>query len=606
VTTDQFGNFRVGPYFAVDQGTGRVTFSAAIALSNLDGIGFKRGVPIAEFSVDSGFSDNAIDTVPTENAARTYIERRLGLTHSGSAVTSSQLIPPVTGGFLALSGLLPMKGDIDMDNNSIIQVADPVDPQDVVNLRSLTFANLQEFTLTNVRAADLLVFTGAGDFAENAAMVGDVQLNFDSTANTIDAQIQPGVILNADVNASAAIAQSKLNMQASNAALSAAPGSFTQSSLGLSTFNSAEFVATNGWIQMKNNGIVLTKLERLPGNHLIGNSTAGEADSAEVSFATVIDNGLGVKKSQYGQIPFTGSAFTTGFLRRISAGSADGSFQTQESSSAATGYVTSDNYRLVERTNAGNFGGNIINAYRFFLNSANSTGDVSLTSGTALARWDTSTGGYIRMYGWSGAGGMLVSDGSLATDKKTSYWNNSHEFKDINGSADAPIRCSQIQTLAITTGGATTSGTITGRWTLTGTSPNESRLQATYSADLAEYYEGDQDYPVGTVLVFGGDKEVTLTNVEGDTRVAGVVSNTAAFAMYEACPGLKNLVALQGRVPCRVVGKIKKGDIMITSRISGVAIVAKGDVKVGTVVGKALEEYDSDHIGTIEIAVGRT
>jgi hypothetical protein len=123
---------------------------------------------------------------------------------------------------------------------------------------------------------------------------------------------------------------------------------------------------------------------------------------------------------------------------------------------------------------------------------------------------------------------------------------------------------------------------------------------------LAEYYEGDQDYPVGTVLVFGGDKEVTLTNVEGDTRVAGVVSNTAAFAMYEACPGLKNLVALQGRVPCRVVGKIKKGDIMITSRISGVAIVAKGDVKVGTVVGKALEEYDSDHIGTIEIAVGRT
>jgi hypothetical protein len=131
-------------------------------------------------------------------------------------------------------------------------------------------------------------------------------------------------------------------------------------------------------------------------------------------------------------------------------------------------------------------------------------------------------------------------------------------------------------------------------------------LQATYSADLAEYYEGDQDYPVGTVLVFGGDKEVTLTNVEGDTRVAGVVSNTAAFAMYEACPGLKNLVALQGRVPCKVVGKIKKGDIMITSRISGVAIVAKGDVKVGTVVGKALEEYDSDHIGTIEIAVGRT
>jgi cell shape-determining protein MreC len=76
--------------------------------------------------------------------------------------------------------------------------------------------------------------------------------------------------------------------------------------------------------------------------------------------------------------------------------------------------------------------------------------------------------------------------------------------------------------------------------------------------------------------------------------------------MYEACPGLKNLVALQGRVPCKVAGKIKKGDLLITSGIAGVAVAAVGDVRVGTVVGKALVDYDSDHIGTIEIAVGRT
>jgi hypothetical protein len=76
--------------------------------------------------------------------------------------------------------------------------------------------------------------------------------------------------------------------------------------------------------------------------------------------------------------------------------------------------------------------------------------------------------------------------------------------------------------------------------------------------------------------------------------------------MYEACPGLKNLVALQGRVPCKVVGKISKGDILVTSSIRGVAVAASGNVSVGTVVGKSLQEYDSDHIGTIEIAVGRT
>jgi hypothetical protein len=218
----------------------------------------------------------------------------------------------------------------------------------------------------------------------------------------------------------------------------------------------------------------------------------------------------------------------------------------------------------------------------------------------------TGTGGYIRYYGFNTQGGILIQDGSLAADKATSYWNNVHNFKTQNGGADAPITASSIQVQAITTGGNTTAGTITGRWTLTGTSPNDSRLQATYSADLAEYYEGDREYAVGTVLIFGGDKEVTISNSHMDTRVAGVVSDTAAFAMYEACPGLKNLVALQGRVPCRVVGKISKGDLLVTSNIAGVAISAGSVANVGTIVGKALETYDSDHIGTIEIAVGRT
>jgi hypothetical protein len=105
--------------------------------------------------------------------------------------------------------------------------------------------------------------------------------------------------------------------------------------------------------------------------------------------------------------------------------------------------------------------------------------------------------------------------------------------------------------------------------------------------------------------VFGGDKEVTVSNSQADYRVAGIVSDNAGYVMNGACPGLKNLIALQGRVPCRVVGKIAKGDLMVTSNIAGVAISAKGSAQTGTVIGKALESYDSDHIGTIEIAVGR-
>ncbi len=587
VTTDQFGNFRVGPYFAVDQGTGRVSFSAAIALSNLDGIGFKRGVPISEFSTDSGMTDNATDTVPTENATRTYIDRRLGLSHGGSPVVGTNLIPPVSGGFMALDGQLAMKGVMDLGNNKIINLSNPTNPQDAVNLRSLTFNNLQEFSVTNVQAADVIAFTGAGNSAINARVTGDITFDLrpgvDSALNQLDAQINAGAILNADINASAAIDQSKLNMTAASTRGNAT--GITQADRGLASFDSNQFNATNGWISVKDNGLLASKIEQISTKTVLGNSTLSTGNVSAVAFTTVINDGGAVKKTQYS---------SSGFLRRTGGtGASDGDYTVIDAAAGSSSSVEAS--KLIVRDTNGDFGARTADLQSIKI-------DTNLAIDTATA----GSGGYIRFYGYNTQGGILVSDGTLAIDKKTAYWNDSHQFKTQNGVSDAPITCSSIQTLALTTGGNTTSGTITGRWTLTGTSPNESRLQATYSADLAEYYEGDKEYDVGTVLVFGGDKEVTTSNIKGDTRVAGVVSNTAAFVMYDACPGFKNLVALQGRVPCRVAGKIKKGDLLITSSIAGVAIAAVGDVKVGTVVGKALQNYDSDHIGTIEIAVGRT
>jgi hypothetical protein len=127
-------------------------------------------------------------------------------------------------------------------------------------------------------------------------------------------------------------------------------------------------------------------------------------------------------------------------------------------------------------------------------------------------------------------------------------------------------------------------------------------------ADLAERYAADKEYAPGTVLVFGGDKEVTTSNVKGDTRVAGVVSTNPAYLMNEAAGNDQTHppIALQGRVPCKVVGKINKGDILVCSAIHGVAVAGGDNIKVGSMIGKALENYDSDHIGTIEVVVGRT
>ena len=66
-------------------------------------------------------------------------------------------------------------------------------------------------------------------------------------------------------------------------------------------------------------------------------------------------------------------------------------------------------------------------------------------------------------------------------------------------------------------------------------------------------------------------------------------------------------VALTGRVPCQVVGTIKKGDRLVASDITGVATgLDMSKYQPGCIIGKALEAYDSSDVGTIEVAVGRT
>jgi hypothetical protein len=493
---------------------------------------------------------------------------------------------------MSLDGQLAMKAPMDLGLNKIVNLADPTNSQEAVNLRSLTWSNFQNFSGSK-QAAEILVFTGVGDNSISANVIGDVTFELrtgvDSSLNQIDVQLVPGIIVNTDINASAAIAQSKLAMTAASTRASAA--GITQADRGLASFNSADFDVTDGWVSVKGNSIVLGDIAQIATKTVLGNSTLGTANVSAVAFTTVVDDGGAIKKTQYS---------TAGFLRRTStiSSSSDADYAMVAGSAGSSGTVGAS--EIIVRDSNGDFGGRTADLQSIRI-------DTQLAIDTATI----STGGFVRYYGFNSAGGVLVQDGTLAADKKTAYWNDLHEFRTQNGVSNAPITCStvtatSIQAQTLTTGGNTTAGTITGRWTLSGTSPNESRLQATYSADLAEYYEGDREYEVGTVLVFGGDKEVTVTSAQGDNRVAGVVSNTAAFAMYEGCPGLKNLVALQGRVPCRVVGKISKGEMLVTSRIPGVAVAGGNDIKVGTVVGKALVDYDSDHIGTIEIAVGRT
>lgn len=123
-------------------------------------------------------------------------------------------------------------------------------------------------------------------------------------------------------------------------------------------------------------------------------------------------------------------------------------------------------------------------------------------------------------------------------------------------------------------------------------------------ADLAEVYATDKEYEAGTVVVFGGEKEVTESRAPHDRKVAGVISTAPAHKMNADAEG--QAIALTGRVPCKVKGPIDRGDLVVTSNLVGVGQkLNDAQYLPGMVLGKALESIEDDQVHTIEVVVGR-
>jgi hypothetical protein len=148
-------------------------------------------------------------------------------------------------------------------------------------------------------------------------------------------------------------------------------------------------------------------------------------------------------------------------------------------------------------------------------------------------------------------------------------------------------------------GGVDNTATIHNSWFLA----DGASLEATY-ADLAEWYSADAEYDPGTVLVFGGNAEVTTTNEVNDSRVAGAVTTDPAYTLNGRLQGIRACIALQGRVPVKVIGVVQKGDLLTTSTTPGYACKATNP-QVGTIIGKALENKNTLTRGVIEVAIGR-
>jgi hypothetical protein len=173
-------------------------------------------------------------------------------------------------------------------------------------------------------------------------------------------------------------------------------------------------------------------------------------------------------------------------------------------------------------------------------------------------------------------------------------------------SADVNVAAGNITTLGhitfISSGSPSTPGYIEGAWQLT----EGSTLETTY-ADLAERYHADAVYEPGTVLVIGGDYEVTISTNRCDPSIAGIVSTNPAFKLNSdaGTDETHPYIALKGRVPCKVIGNIKKGDLLITSAMPGVACaMTNPDLSdPNAIIGKALQDYSSELPGIIEVKV---
>jgi hypothetical protein len=379
-----------------------------------------------------------------------------------------------------------------------------------------------------------------------------------------------------------------------------------QAAAGVSQYDNTQFTVTDGWVTLRTSssnstGIPNNKLQWIAANSVLANITGSIAGLTVVSTESMVNNGDGIRNQD---IPSSASpgiiASATGVVVRTGTKAYD----------CLPITIAGGNSRLVQTTQTG-----AIDVKGIKLNSLPSGGNIFQLGSIATTTLEFYTPGNVKFMQSIGASGATTTYYSL------------HDFSQVG---------TTLQTRTLTTGDAAlNSGTITGQWNLTASSQldfslgtlktrnittgadglscdmtgtfilmGSSKLQATYAGDLAEYYEGDAEYEPGTVLVFGGDKEVTTTDTMNDTRVAGVVSTDAAYMMYGACPGLKNLVALAGRVPCKVVGRVKKGDLLTTSSTPGYAVKAN-DPKLGSIIGKALEDKDSGEAGVIEVAIGR-
>jgi hypothetical protein len=471
-------------------------------------------------------------------------------------------------------------GTIDLDvNDLIITLAGAV-------TGSATMTDLGNVTITTTATSDpTITLSGAVTGSATMTDLGNVTITTTATSD-------PTLTLSGDVSGSAtftnlgnATLSVTINDDSHNHVISNVDGLQTaldlKATIASPTLTGTPLAPTatsnTNTTQIATTAYVQTELTDLiagaPGTLDTLNELAA-AINDDASYASTLTTALGTKVAKSGDT-MTGSlilnadptvdlgASTKQYVDDVSTASTSGlALKVAKSGDTMTGKLTLS----ANPTNA------LHAATKQYVDTATSSGNIDLGTDT--------TGNYVASGATSGSGitGSVASEGGTFTVTSNATSANTAStivFRDASGNFSG--------------------GTFTGLSTT-----------AQY-ADLAENYTSDLDYLPGTVVMLGGNAEVTECNEYCSRKVAGVVSTNPAYLMNNNLSEMHVAVALTGRVRCNVTGTVEKGDLIVSSSEKGYAEAWKDteiDPRAGTIIGKSLESKISANKGSIEVIVG--
>jgi hypothetical protein len=215
------------------------------------------------------------------------------------------------------------------------------------------------------------------------------------------------------------------------------------------------------------------------------------------------------------------------------------------------------------------------------------TSNLTVTNSANIAN-NLAVGGNLTVGSNLTVGGQMTVSGNVTFTGNLTFPSNPGTFANISSSITPSANLSYNL------------GSVNNWWNnIYGTS-----IHAQY-ADLAERFEADAVYDPGTVVELGGTAEITAAVNDLSEDVFGVISTRAAFVMNSRVGDdlTHPPIAVQGRVPVKVIGTVRKGDRLVSAGNGLARAGSRSEITTWNVIGRSLENKDTLGEGTVEAVV---